>query len=73
MRMTILYGQRKTCARIAGIIARERGLQKVFVQAAGVAAAHNSISRILPSYRAVGSSGALDGYDQDQGVERRRA
>ena len=60
--MTIPYGQTMTYAQIAGIIARERGLQKMSAQAVGGAVGHNSISLIIPCHRVVGTDGSLTGY-----------
>ncbi|MGN1214841.1 MAG: methylated-DNA--[protein]-cysteine S-methyltransferase [Candidatus Cryptobacteroides sp.] len=60
-RISIPYGQTLTYGEIAGIIARERGLEKMSDQAVGNAVSRNSISLIIPGHRVLGSKGRLTG------------
>lgn len=60
--LTIPYGQTMTYGEIAGIIAEQRGIDRMSAQAVGGAVGHNSISLIIPCHRVIGTDGSLTGY-----------
>lgn len=60
--LTIPYGQTMTYGQIAAVLAKEKGIGKMFAQAVGGAVGHNSISLIIPCHRVVGTNGSLTGY-----------
>ncbi len=60
--LTIPYGKTMTYGEIANVIAKEKGIAKMSVQAVGGAVGHNSISIIIPCHRVVGTNGSLTGY-----------
>ncbi len=59
---TIPYGHTMTYGRIAELVAKERGIEKMSAQAVGNAIGHNPISLIIPCHRVIGSDGSLVGY-----------
>lgn len=48
--------------KIANILAKRKGLERMSAQAVGGAVGHNEISIIVPCHRVVGSQGSLTGY-----------
>lgn len=60
--LTIPYGRTMTYGQIAGIIAEQRGLDRMSAQAVGGAVGHNPVSLIVPCHRVVGADGSLTGY-----------
>ncbi len=60
--LSIPYGHTMTYGEIAGIIAKQKGVEKMSAQAVGGAVGHNSISLIIPCHRVVGTNGSLTGY-----------
>ena len=60
--LTIPYGKTMTYGEIAGMIAAERGIEKMSAQAVGGAVGHNPISLMIPCHRVVGTNGSLTGY-----------
>ena len=60
--LTIPYGRTMTYGQIAGIIAEQRGLDRMSAQAVGGAVGHNPVSLIVPCHRVVGAGGSLTGY-----------
>lgn len=67
--LSIPYGKTMTYGEIAHLIAQQRGVQKMSVQAVGGAVGHNSISLIIPCHRVIGADGSLTGYAG--GIERK--
>ena len=67
--LKIPYGKTMTYKEIAGKVAEERGLERMFPQAVGGAVGHNAISIIIPCHRVVGTNGSLTGYAG--GLERK--
>ena len=51
-----------TYGELAGVIAKEKGIERMSAQAVGGAVAHNPISIIVPCHRMVGADGSLTGY-----------
>ena len=60
--LTIPYGQTMTYGKIAGILAEQRGIQRMSAQAVGGAVGHNPIAIIIPCHRVIGADGSLTGY-----------
>ncbi len=60
--LTIPYGKTMTYGEIAKIIAKEKGLERMFAQAVGGAVGHNPIAIMIPCHRVVGTNGSLTGY-----------
>ena len=60
--LTIPYGHTVTYGEIAGILAEQRGMQRMSAQAVGGAVGHNPISIIIPCHRVIGADGSLTGY-----------
>ena len=60
--LTIPYGHTVTYGEIAGILAEQRGIQRMSAQAVGGAVGHNPISIIIPCHRVIGADGSLTGY-----------
>jgi len=58
----IPYGTLVTYGELAGILAKQRGLETMSAQAIGGAVGHNPVSIIVPCHRVVGSDGSLTGY-----------
>ena len=67
--LTIPFGQTMTYGQIAGIIAKQRGMDHMSAQAIGGAVGHNPISLIIPCHRVVGTNGSLTGYGG--GIDRK--
>lgn len=59
---SIPYGKTTTYGKIANILAKRKGLERMSAQAVGGAVGHNEISIIVPCHRVVGSQGSLTGY-----------
>ena len=68
--LSIPYGQTRTYADIARIVAPQMGLATMSAQAVGGAVGHNPISIIIPCHRIVGSDGSLTGYAG--GIDRKQ-
>ncbi len=51
-----------TYGEIANIIAKQKGIERMSVQAVDEAVGRNSISLIIPCHRVVGTNGSLTGY-----------
>ena len=47
---------------IAGIIAKEKGIEKMSARAVGQAVGRNPISILVPCHRVIGKNGSLVGY-----------
>ena len=60
--LTIPYGCTVTYGEIAGILAEQRGIQRMSAQAVGGAVGHNPIAMIIPCHRVIGADGSLTGY-----------
>ncbi len=60
--LTIPYGHIMTYGEIAGILAEQRGIQRMSAQAVGGAIGHNPIAIIIPCHRVIGADGSLTGY-----------
>ena len=60
--LTIPYGRTVTYGEIAGILAEQRGIQRMSAQAVGGAVGHNPIAMIIPCHRVIGADGSLTGY-----------
>ncbi|MCM1285883.1 MAG: methylated-DNA--[protein]-cysteine S-methyltransferase [Acetobacter sp.] len=60
--LTIPFGKTMTYGEIAGIIANQKGIQKMSARAVGSAVGHNPVSIIIPCHRVVGKNGAVTGY-----------
>lgn len=60
--LQIPYGQTMTYGELAGVITKEKGIERMSAQAVGGAVAHNPISIIVPCHRMVGADGSLTGY-----------
>ncbi len=60
--LTIPYGHIMTYGEIAGILAEQRGIQRMSAQAVGGAVGHNPIAIIIPCHRVIGADGSLTGY-----------
>lgn len=60
--LQIPYGQTMTYGELAGVIAKEKGIERMSAQAVGGAVAHNPISIIIPCHRMIGADGSLTGY-----------
>ena len=58
----IPYGGVMTYGKIAEIISKEQGKEKISPQAVGGAAGHNPVLIIIPCHRVIGSNGNLTGY-----------
>ncbi len=67
---SIPYGKTMTYGEIAGILAKQKGLERMSAQAVGGAVGHNHISIIVPCHRVVGSNGSLTGYAG--GIKRKK-
>ena len=67
----IPFGETVTYGRIADILAKERGLDRMSAQAVGGAVGHNPICIIVPCHRVVGANGSLTGYGG--GILRKKA
>lgn len=59
---SIPYGKTTTYGKIANILAKRKGLERMSAQAVGGAVGHNEISIIVPCHRVVGFQGSLTGY-----------
>ncbi len=51
-----------TYVEIANIISKQKGIERMSVQAVDEVVGHNSISLIIPCRRVVGTNGSLTGY-----------
>ncbi len=60
--LTIPYGETMTYVEIANIISKQKGIERMSVQAVDEVVGHNSISLIIPCRRVVGTNGSLTGY-----------
>ena len=60
--LTIPYGHTMTYGDISGILAEQRGFQRMSAQAVGGAVGHNPIAIIIPCHRVIGADGSLTGY-----------
>lgn len=60
--LTIPYGETMTYGKIAGIMAKQKGIERMSARAVGGAVGRNSISLIIPCHRVVGTNGSLTGY-----------
>ena len=60
--LTIPYGQTMTYGKIANIIEKQNGVERMSAQAVGGAVGHNPVSIIIPCHRVVGADGSLTGY-----------
>lgn len=68
--LRIPYGKTMTYGEIAGMIARERGTDRMAAQAVGGAVGRNPVSIIVPCHRVVGTNGSLTGYAG--GIQRKK-
>lgn len=68
--MEIPYGKTASYSQLAGIIAKERNIEKMSARAVGTAAGKNPILLIVPCHRLIGSNGSLTGFAA--GIERKR-
>lgn len=59
---SIPYGKTTTYGKIANILAKRKGLERMSAQAVGGAVGHNEISIIVPCHRVVVFQGSLTGY-----------
>ena len=71
MLLEIPYGETVTYGWIAGLIARERDMERMSAQAVGGAVGRNPIGIIVPCHRVVGADGSLTGYGG--GIWRKKA
>lgn len=69
--LTIPCGHTMTYGEIAGILAAQRGIQRMSAQAVGGAVGHNPIAMIIPCHRVIGADGSLTGYAG--GLDRKAA
>ncbi len=60
--LTIPYGEVMSYGEIAGIIAKEKGIEKMSARAVGQAVGRNPISILVPCHRVIGKNGSLVGY-----------
>ena len=51
-----------TYGKIANIIAKQKGIERMSAQAVGGSVGHNPISLIIPCHRVIGADRSLTGY-----------